>query len=58
MELTRSKTCTRCGTQIKDVTLSNPQPNPNACKYCGQVHTGPFGWLIKFFHSILAIFKR
>ena len=53
--------CTRCGTHIKDVTPSqpsNPQPNPNACKYCGQVHSGPFGWLIKFFHSILAIFKR
>ncbi len=53
--------CTRCGTHIKDVTPSqpsNPQPNPNACKYCGKVHTGPFGWLIKFFHSILAIFKR
>ena len=32
--------------------------NPNACKYCGQVHTGLFGWLIKFFHSILAFFKR
>ena len=53
--------CTRCGQHIKDVTPSqpsNPQPNPNACKYCGQVHSGPFGWLIKFFHSILAIFKR
>ncbi len=53
--------CTRCGQHIKDVTPSqpsNPQPNPNACKYCGKVHTGPFGWLIKFFHSILAIFKR
>ncbi len=41
-----------------DPTPSDPQPNPNACKYCGQVHTGPFGWLVKFFHSILAIFKR
>ena len=53
--------CTRCGQHIKDVPPSqpsNPQPNPNTCKYCGQVHTGPFGWLIKFFHSILAIFKR
>ena len=50
--------CTRCGQHIKDVTPSNPQPNPNACKYCGKVHTGPFGWLIKFFHRILAIFKR
>ena len=34
------------------------QPDPNACKYCGQVHTGPFAWLIKFFHNILALFKR
>lgn len=50
--------CTRCGTHIKDVTPPQPQPNPNACKYCGEVHSGPFGWLIKFFHSILAIFKR
>ena len=28
------------------------------CKYCGKVHDGAFGWLISFFHSILAIFKR
>ena len=28
------------------------------CKYCGKIHTGPFAWLIKFFHSILALFKR
>ena len=28
------------------------------CAYCGQVHSGAFGWLVKFFHSILAIFKR
>ena len=26
------------------------------CKYCGQVHGGAFGWLTKFFHSILALF--
>ena len=44
--------CTRCGMHLKDM------PNPNACKYCGQVHTGPFGWLVKFFHSIFALFKR
>ena len=41
-----------------DPTPSDPQPNPNACKYCGRVHTGLFGWLISFFHNILAIFKR
>ena len=28
------------------------------CKYCGQIHDGAFGWLTRFFHSILAIFKR
>lgn len=30
----------------------------NHCKYCGKVHDGLFGWLVGFFHSILAIFKR
>ena len=30
----------------------------NHCKYCNQTHSGPFGWLIQFFHNILAIFKR
>ncbi|MBR6313283.1 MAG: InlB B-repeat-containing protein [Clostridia bacterium] len=30
----------------------------NVCKYCGQVHTGTFGWLIQLFHTILAFFKR
>lgn len=45
--------CTRCGTHIKDVTPSNPQPS-NTCKYCGQVHTGFFGKIIAFFHNILA----
>ncbi|MBQ7598730.1 MAG: leucine-rich repeat protein [Clostridia bacterium] len=29
----------------------------NRCK-CGQVHTGPFAWLIKFFHSIQYFFKN
>ena len=26
------------------------------CKYCGETHSGPFGWLIKIIHSILAMF--
>ncbi len=30
----------------------------NHCKYCGKIHDGAFGWLVKFFHSIMAIFKR
>lgn len=47
--------CDRCGTHLKDVDSGSSTP-AGACKYCGQVHTGPFGWLIKFFHSILALF--
>lgn len=42
--------CDRCGTHLQDV-----KPKGD-CKYCGETHTGPFGWLIKFFHSILALF--
>ena len=41
--------CRDCGADLKA---------GERCKYCGEIHTGPFGWLIKFFHSILAIFKR
>ena len=52
--------CTRCGAHLKDVDPGN-KPADNSkpagdCKYCGQDHTGLFGWLIKFFHSILALF--
>ena len=39
--------CRDCGTDLNA---------GNRCKYCGQIHTGTFGWLIKFFHSILALF--
>ena len=28
------------------------------CKFCGKIHGGLFGWLVKIFHSIFAIFKR
>ena len=41
--------CKDCGADLKA---------SQRCKYCGEIHTGAFGWLIKFFHSILAIFKR
>ena len=33
-----------------------PQKDYSACKYCGEQHTGAFGWLIKIIHSILALF--
>ena len=47
--------CSRCGKHLKDVDSGNSSP-AGACKYCGQVHGGAFGWLIKFFHGILAMF--
>ena len=50
--------CTRCGAHLKDPTPADPQPNPNACKWCGEVHTGFFGMIVGFFHRILALFKR
>ena len=28
------------------------------CRYCGQVHTGIFGWIISIFHAILYFFKN
>lgn len=27
------------------------------CQYCGQIHSGFFGWLINFFHKILLLFR-
>ena len=41
--------CDRCKQQMT---------GGNHCKYCGKIHNEIFGWLVKFFHSILAIFKR
>ena len=41
--------CDRCGKQIT---------GGSHCSYCGQIHGGTFGWLIRFYHSILAFFKR
>ena len=41
--------CDTCGQQMT---------GGDHCKYCGKIHGGAFGWLVKFFHSILAIFKR
>ncbi len=34
-------------------TPAKPAVNPNACKYCGKVHTGTFAGLVKFFHNIM-----
>ncbi len=39
--------CKDCGADLR---------GGQRCKYCGETHGGAFGWLIKFFHSILAAF--
>ena len=35
-------------------TPEEPQPDPNMCHWCGQVHEGFFQKIIGFFHNILA----
>ena len=40
--------CKNCGTDLKA---------GDRCK-CGEIHTGPFAWLIKFFHTIVYFFKN
>ena len=27
------------------------------CRFCGEIHTGPFAWLISFFHNLFAVFQ-
>ena len=39
--------CERCGTHIKDVV------DPNACPYCGENHSGVFGWLVKLILTLI-----
>ena len=40
--------------QYKAQTPEEPQPDPNMCHWCGQVHEGFFQKIIGFFHNILA----
>lgn len=40
--------CKNCGADLN---------GGNRCK-CGKIHSGPFAWLIKFFHSIQYFFKN
>ena len=41
--------CDNCGTKMT---------GGDHCKYCGKIHNGVFGWLVKFFHNIFAFFQR
>ena len=36
---------------------SDSSSSSGACRYCGETHSGPFGWLIQLIHNILAAFK-
>ena len=39
-------------------TCGNKMTGGDHCKYCGKIHGGAFGWIVKIFHSIFAIFKH
>ena len=41
--------CDTCGEQMT---------GGDHCPYCGKIHNGFFGWLVRFFHKIFALFKR
>ena len=41
--------CDACGEQMQ---------GGDHCRFCGKIHDGAFGWLVRFFHNIFAIFKR
>ena len=41
--------CDTCGAQMT---------GSDYCPYCGKIHDGFFGWLVRFFHKIFALFKR
>ena len=44
-------------TETITVIVKEPSVDPDACKYCGEVHGGLFGWLVQIIHNILfAIF--
>ena len=48
--------CDRCKAKINAETEDENTPSEELCVYCGEEHTGFFGKLIGFFHSILALF--
>ena len=45
-----------CGTYLGG--SSTPGEQGDICKYCGKVHTGPLGGLLKFFHNIAYFFAH
>ncbi len=45
-----------CGTYLGEP--STPGEQDDVCKYCGKVHTGPLGGIIKFFHNIAYFFAH
>ena len=51
-----------CGTSMGVVTPNDPNPNEPSgeelCKYCHQPHTGFFGKIVGFFHSIAYFFAH
>lgn len=54
--------CTRCGAPLTEPETppeEPPQtPETPACPLCGEVHRGPFGFVILLFHTIAAYLKK
>ena len=48
-----------CGTYLGEPTTDHTDDQGSGrCKYCGKIHTGFFGKLVGFFHSILYFFAH
>ena len=43
LDLDGNEICDRCSKNL----------NKNACPYCNQIHSGPFAFLVNFFHKIM-----
>ncbi len=53
--------CDNCGRDLRPAQPQDPQPGQpeqqSNC-VCGEYHTGPFAWLVKFFHRIIYFFRN
>ena len=48
--------CDVCGVYLDKP--STPGDQGDVCKYCGKVHSGPMGGILKFFHNIAYFFAH
>ena len=48
--------CIYCGSWVADVEVP-VQDTTGLCPYCGEKHTGLFGWFVLLIHTIFSIFR-